>query len=179
MNFRRLDRIKRRSSRAALDNLKNKKDLVGAEVGVDHGINAKWMLEQFDIKTLYLIDPYATYLTVSGKIKTQRRAEKIARAYLKEFRDKIIWLKEPSWNAVFKLPELDFVYIDGNHEYPYVKVDTELYYPKVKSGGLFSGQDYSRHRRHGGVVRAVNEFFEGIDEELQTGKRADWWCIKR
>jgi len=37
---------------------------------------------------------------------------------------------------------LDFIYIDGNHAYEYVKRDIEIWWPKLKKGGLFSGHDY-------------------------------------
>jgi len=174
--IRRLNRRKRLLDRPSLNNLDGWKDIVGAEIGVQYGVNSRDILERFDIKTLYLIDPYVPYI-VKGVLK--RPDEEIAKEYLKEFEDKIIWIKNYSWNAVFRLPKLDFVYIDGNHQYPDVKVDTELYYPKVKIGGLFAGHDYSRYKRHRGVVRAVNEFFSyRRSEELQTGGKWDWWCIK-
>ena len=35
----------------------------------------------------------------------------------------------------------DWVYIDGNHSYEFVKKDAMLYLPKVKIGGLLTGDD--------------------------------------
>ncbi len=53
----------------------------------------------------------------------------------------------------------DWIYIDGNHLYEYVKQDLELYYGKVKTGGLITGDDYFQGGWwNGGVVKAVNEF---------------------
>ena len=47
-----------------------------------------------------------------------------------------------SEDAVDDIPEkLDFVYIDGNHAYEYVKKDIGLYYPKLKKGGVIGGHD--------------------------------------
>ena len=43
---------------------------------------------------------------------------------------------------MFERESLDFVYIDANHSYDYVKEDIELWYPKVKSGGYLLGHDY-------------------------------------
>ena len=37
---------------------------------------------------------------------------------------------------------LDFVYIDANHAYDWVVQDIELWYPKVKKGGILWGHDY-------------------------------------
>jgi hypothetical protein len=37
---------------------------------------------------------------------------------------------------------LDFIYIDANHAYDFVKEDIECWYPKVKPGGWVMGHDY-------------------------------------
>lgn len=170
--------MKRRLNRVSLNNLDGKKNLIGAEIGVQYGVNAKSILERFDIKTLYLIDPYPRHTGIRGHLNGEV-VESIAKKYLKEFDDKIVWIKDYSWNAIFKVPELDFSYIDGDHTYPVVRTDMDLYYPKVKSGGLFAGHDYNRYRRHRGLRRAVNEFFADKDEDLQLGGNQDWWCIKK
>lgn len=36
---------------------------------------------------------------------------------------------------------LDFVYLDGNHEPPYVLQDIELWWPKLRRGGILAGHD--------------------------------------
>jgi hypothetical protein len=51
---------------------------------------------------------------------------------------------------------LDFVFIDGSHDYLSVKEDIEHWYPKVKKGGYISGDDYV----HPPIGRAVREFFD-------------------
>jgi hypothetical protein len=43
---------------------------------------------------------------------------------------------------MIKNESLDFVYIDANHKYDAVKKDLELWYPKVRKGGVFAGHDY-------------------------------------
>jgi len=45
---------------------------------------------------------------------------------------------------LFEDESLDFIYIDGNHTYNSVKEDMELWFPKLKKGGLFAGHDYLR-----------------------------------
>jgi len=37
---------------------------------------------------------------------------------------------------------VDFVYIDANHAYEFVKNDIEYWFPKVKKGGYIMGHDY-------------------------------------
>lgn len=53
----------------------------------------------------------------------------------------------------------DWIYIDGNHLYEYVKQDLELYYPKVKDGGYLTGDDYGIEGWwENGIQKAVDEF---------------------
>ena len=46
--------------------LVGKKALVGAEIGVYEGAHALGLLNNLDIKKLYLIDPYTTYANFFG-----------------------------------------------------------------------------------------------------------------
>jgi len=53
----------------------------------------------------------------------------------------------------------DWIYIDGNHLYEFVKKDLELYYNKVKENGFMMGDDYvTGDWWQGGVKKAVDEF---------------------
>ena len=57
---------------------------------------------------------------------------------------------------------LDFVYIDGRHDYESVLADLESWWPKLRPGGIFAGHDYLNGRLPNGefgVRRAVDEFF--------------------
>jgi hypothetical protein len=53
-------------------------------------------------------------------------------------------LKMPSLQAVqqFADESLDFVFIDGSHEYEDIKKDIVAWLPKVKRGGILAGHDY-------------------------------------
>ena len=51
---------------------------------------------------------------------------------------------------------LDFVFIDGDHRYEFVKADIEAWVPKVKIGGIVSGHDYGWCTD---IRKAVHEFF--------------------
>lgn len=53
--------------------------------------------------------------------------------------------------------QLASVFIDGCHEYASVKADIEAWLPKVKSGGILAGHDFSG--TYPGVTRAVKEKF--------------------
>lgn len=59
--------------------------------------------------------------------------------------------------SLFKNGYFDFIFIDANRAYDYVKRDIELWYPKLKDGGIIAGHDYDPCWM--GVVDAVNEKF--------------------
>ena len=62
-------------------------------------------------------------------------------------------------SASFPDDYFDWVYIDGNHLYEFVKRDLEGFYAKTKSGGLIAGDDYQDGGWWGGGVKtAVDEF---------------------
>ena len=173
-------------NRPSLRTLQNKKDLIGAEIGVDRGLNALNMLENLDIKRLYLIDPYALYrnlVNIGCNITEEQciKIEKEAHSRLEKYKDKIVWIKDLSENAFNKIPdELDFIYIDGNHRYEYTKRDLELYYPKIKDGGLVCCHDYD----YSDTAKAINEFFGNLCIKYNYAicsdntSRLDAWAVK-
>ena len=187
MNFEITDKWKKELDRPSTKLLEGKTDLVICEIGTEYGINAKDILERFDIKTFYLIDPYVTYNGIrEGSISGEdgENVKKFAKEYLKEYEDKLVWIEKFSWDAVNDIPDnLDFVYIDGEHTEEAVTKDMELYYPKVKVGGVFAGHDFEINRAPG-VVKAVVEFFHKLSKSNKNCKTVcysgvwDWWYIK-
>jgi hypothetical protein len=157
----------------------NTKNLIGAEIGVLKGENELVMLKNLSIKKLYLIDPY-NYEIPDGTFENDDLLsyEKEAKKKLKKFRDKTIWIRKKSSEAVKEMPELDFVYIDGSHAYEIVKQDIENYYRKVKKGGFVGGHDIENYiNPQMGVVQAVTEFAVKNKIKLYIGQQ-DWWFIK-
>lgn len=59
---------------------------------------------------------------------------------------------------LYKDESLDFVFIDANHTYEYVKKDIEAWLPKIKKGGIIGGHDFNIFYWPG-VVQAVTEKF--------------------
>lgn len=54
---------------------------------------------------------------------------------------------------------VDLCFVDGAHHYAQVKRDILNFWPKIKVSGVLLGHDYSKHKVHRGVVKAVNEIF--------------------
>jgi hypothetical protein len=57
---------------------------------------------------------------------------------------RIILMKSTSQGAapMFQDDVLDFVYLDGDHELPGFQNDLDLWWPKVKPGGILAGHDF-------------------------------------
>jgi len=152
------------------------KPLVGCEIGVYTGHNAENILRTLNIKKIYLVDPYTTYTDGDGVFSDRSPYERMAKKRLRKFRDKTEFIKAKSGDANTRIKEkLDFVYIDGNHSYDYVKDDIKKYYPLVKKGGVLGGHNY--HSSFFDVVKVVNEFTNCTGYKLY-GKKCDWWIVK-
>lgn len=75
--------------------------------------------------------------------------------------DYVIPIQATSLDAVNKFEDesIDFLHIDASHDYENVLADIRAWYPKVKPGGIISGDDYEPVCWDG-VVRAVDEYFK-------------------
>ncbi len=152
---------KQKPSHNYIKSIIGNKEVIVAEIGTWEGSNALEILEIFNVKKIYLIDPYLDYngFEIEGSIS---EAQKTAIKKLNKYKNKIIWINKKSNNAINDIPNnLDFIYIDGNHEYKYVKDDLNNYYPKVKSRGFLFGHDVS-NIFYSGVVKALFEFCNRI-----------------
>lgn len=152
-----------------------------AEIGVFYGTNARRMFKKLNVSKMYLIDPYQKYDDYGHEKKLMTFLPKsftIAMKVLGKYAKHTIPLHMTSEQAASKIPDdLDMVYIDGNHAYDYVKKDIELYYPKVKTGGLIGGHDIDNTQEGVGVHQAVMEFIEKHNLTLHIDK-PDWWIVK-
>lgn len=68
---------------------------------------------------------------------------------------------------ILKEKLLDFIFIDGNHFYEYVKQDFEMYSPLVKKGGVIAFHDIGA-REEGTVDRLWNEIKQNYKYEEIT-----------
>ena len=128
---------------------------IGAEIGVEQGNYSLELCSRIAGLKLYCIDPYTTYFHHSAE--EMGNVMKMAQDKVSKFNTEFI--RKPSLDAVNDLPDgcLDFVYIDGMHDFDNVMRDIIVWAPKVKSGGIVAGHDYS-HRYGYGVVSAVDVY---------------------
>ena len=88
-----------------------------------------------------------------------------------------------SFEVVKDFPDeyFDLIYIDADHSYEGCSRDLNDWYPKLRHGGYFLGDDYRRKHIPAvrfGVIEAVNEFTEKHGLSLFHLPRDNWGAIK-
>ncbi len=132
---------------------------VGVEVGVARGDYSKKLCEANPQMKIYGVDSWYVYTGCNDY--TQKKLDSFyerAKKQLAPFSNYEI-IKEFSMDAIRKFEDgsLDFVYIDANHEDPYITEDIVEWSKKVRSGGIVSGHDYF-NRRSFDVIEATQKY---------------------
>jgi len=158
---------------------------IGAEVGVELGAFSKYLIKDNPKLKLYCIDFWKSYRMMNGGKSSSRQADyyEETKKRLAPYNCKLI--RASSMDAVkdFKDGSLDFVFIDANHEYKFVKEDIREWSKKVRKGGIVSGHDYQIFPSgNDGVIRVVDEWIKENNIDLivlDDEKRArSWYYIK-
>lgn len=162
----------------------------GAEIGVAAGAFSETMCKVIPGLKLYCIDPWIHYKgnNRGGGSDRHLRNYETAKERLKGYNATLI--RKKSIEALSDVADgsLDFVFIDGNHDFDYVLEDIIGWTRKVRSGGIVSGHDYY-HFNNSGVIEAVNAYvgFHKIELKIAGGylrknplddKQPSWWFIK-
>ena len=91
----------------------------------------------------------------AARIEAERNLERCA------YRFAELWV---TWStlAATRLPDesVDFLFVDGSHDYHSVREDLAAWLPKMKPTGIMAGHDYERD----GVQRAIHETFEEVEQ---------------
>ncbi|MCF8485826.1 MAG: class I SAM-dependent methyltransferase [Rhodobacteraceae bacterium] len=127
------------------------KGAIVAEVGVWEGGFSHRILEICDPKELHLIDPWLYMPEFSntgfGKKKNEHLMEERYHKVVARFADdpRVKVHRATSEVAMAKFPDgyFDWVYLDGNHNEPFIGQDLALSLTKVKPNGIISGDDYN------------------------------------
>lgn len=165
--------------------LKNRPHEIGAEVGVFRGDTSAGLLAALpDLRLLICVDPWVEDEDFKRHCPNKRgavfnanwtrvRAQFMAR--MEPVKDRVRAMQMTSMEAAPLIGDrtLDFVFLDGNHGYEWVRQDAKVWWPKVKIGGLMIGDDY-RNKPTYGVIKAVNELFNGAHRHIGR----TWWIPK-
>ena len=132
--------------------------IVGLEIGVASGWTMNHFLQNLPNLQLTGIDPYIGYMDGNIKIAQEMLDAQYLAAQdnISDFapRGKILRGYSQDFVNSFEDKSLDYIFIDGDHSYEGALRDCELFFPKIKNGGIFAGHDWS----FDGVQKAVNEF---------------------
>jgi len=161
----------------------------GAEIGVHRGEYSEALCRGNPEMKLYCIDPWRAYESKHDPISEDQNA---LDSFYEETKKRLapykcIIHRNTSMEAVkfFKPCSLDFVYIDGNHDFKHVSEDLEEWSKIVRKGGIVSGHDYGhfKHRdRNLGSKKAIDDYVKEnnirslflVNKNYQTS----WFFVK-
>ena len=146
-------------------------DLVGAEIGVAKGHSFMTLLHNCpNIKTLHGVDHYQPYedyfndvydesrpaYTIDEKQATYSKIVCYNFIKFSGMEEKVKFHEMESDKAAEEIEDgsLDFIFVDAYLTYEQTKKDLNVWYPKVREGGIFAGHDY----RCNVVEQAVDSF---------------------
>jgi hypothetical protein len=148
--------------------------LVGVEIGTGFGENALSLLNELSIERLYCIDPFVPYLDGKTEAQTDYLSNsEITLRLLSKYKN-VKLIRKFSSEAWKEIPKnIDFVYIDGNHNYEYVLGDIHNYYPLLHEKGVIAGHDIDWFD----VRKAIDDFcrVKSITPLIRT---PDWIIFK-
>lgn len=149
----------------------------GAEVGVLGGDYSEALCKTIPGLKLYGVDPYEAH---SGYKDHARQSSldkfyETAKAKLAPYKN-YEFIKKYSLEAVkdFDNNSLDFVYIDGNHDFYNVTADISFWIHKVRPGGIISGHDYFDHK---GVSRIHS--FQVVNAYTDAHQIRPWFAFTK
>lgn len=121
---------------------------VGAEIGVEQGLYSERLCQLNPGVNLWSIDAWTAYKGYRDHV-SQDKLDGFYRAAcerLKPYGGEVV--KGFSAEVVTRIPDrgLDFVYIDGAHDFYNVAVDICLWSKKVRPGGIVAGHDFKRDK---------------------------------
>lgn len=149
----------------------------GVEVGVFRGGFSKHILKHWDGTLLYSVDPWIHQFDAKLDVSNADQLEQnehfnVCREALREFKMRSCIVRKTSVDAANVIVDtLDFVYLDARHDYRSVWSDLQVWWPKVRLGGVLAGHDYKNSFVRKNLVevkRAVDNFFIVEDREVLT-----------
>lgn len=140
----------------------------GVEVGVECGLYSETLCKANPKIDLISVDAWTAYKGYRDHVSQSKLDGfmEITKKRLEPYNARVI--KGFSMDVVkqFKDGSLDFVYIDGNHEYQQTVNDVAEWQKKVKIGGIVAGHDYIL-RKGGGYLMHVPHAVNGWCESYQ------------
>lgn len=160
---------------------------VGVEVGVLTGAYSRIVLAKWNGKQYHMVDPWCKQDPLDYRESTNDFADwEGAYHECKEMQTtdhRVILHRQTSEQASkhFDDASLDWCFIDGNHALEWVLKDMDLWWPKIKPGGLFGGHDYGDLIGGGWyceVKSAVDQWSLKNACRVELTPCSSWWIRK-
>ena len=133
----------------------------GAEIGVGSGPYSEAICLANPGVHLYCVDAWDAYPGYRDFTDPNHLIQDYKMAQIRLAPYNVTLMRKKSLDAAecFDSDSLDFVYIDANHDAPFIGDDIAAWSPKVRSGGIVSGHDYASI--HPDVIEAVDNYTAG------------------
>ena len=156
-----------------LSELSSQRPLSVIEIGTRYGESLKFIALKFRVSHYIAIDAFESYASYHGDPFDEvlnntdgdqifLRTQSLGRRLLGR---RFQLIRQYSRDAVQSVQDesADFVFIDGNHTFPFVTDDLEKYWPKVQPGGFLCGHDYFMRSTDAGGLFEEPMVFEAVE----------------
>ena len=135
------------------------------------------LLNREKLGEFYCVDSWKGEAAIAYDPDTVQDLKKIFKQNVKPVVKHINMLNMISWNAAKRFDDnsVDFCYVDAGHSYEAVTKDLEAWWPKIRPGSMFGGDDYTKG--YPGVQQAVWDFFGPRDIKVRRAGRC--WLVTK
>lgn len=150
---------------------------VGVEVGVECGLYSEVLLQAG--LAVYSVDAWQAYGDYRKGRVTQAKADRCYAETLDRLarypRSRVIRQFSVDAARAFADQSLDWVYLDGAHDFASVRQDIAAWLPKIRLGGVMAGHDYVHIPRDCDVV----EVKQAVDAYTHDHHVSPWYVLGR
>ena len=150
---------------------------LGSWTGRSAAYCAVELINQNKLGPFYCVDTWKGEAAIAYDQNIVQDLEKIFKQNLKPVLGHIEMLSMISWEAAdqFSDDTVDFCYVDAGHSYEAVTNDLTAWWPKLRPGSMFAGDDYTKG--YPGVQKAVWDFFGPRDIKVRRSGRC--WLVTK
>lgn len=147
----------------------------GAEIGIERGVYSEVLCKSNPGVMLYCVDAWQAYRGYRDHVSQEKLD-----GFYQETKQRLApfgcqFVRAFSMDAVkqFEDRSLDFVYLDANHELPFVMFDLIEWSKKVKRGGIVAGHDYYQSTR----MDTKNHVVYAVDAYVRSYRIKPWFLL--
>jgi hypothetical protein len=150
---------------------------LGSWTGKSAAYCAVELMNRNKLGKFYCVDSWKGEEAIAYNKNTVENLEQIFKQNLTPIIEHITMLSTMSWAAAEQFPDnsVDFCYVDAGHSYEAVTQDLNAWWPKMRPGAMFGGDDYTKG--YPGVQTAVWEFFAPLGIKVRRAGRC--WLVTK